>query len=64
MNEGQAKVFKNDTPISPTDPQNIEVPANLTAEIKTADSLEIRVRKIYQLNRKKRIGKAKSSRIL
>ncbi len=64
MIEGQAKAFDKDITNPAKVAENINVPANLHLETKTADAIEIRVRKIYQLNRKKRIGKSKSSGIL
>lgn len=64
MIEGQAKAFEKDSKTPAAVSENINVPANLHLETKTADVIEIRVRKIYQLNRRKRIGKSKSSRIL
>ena len=64
MIEGQAKAFEKDNPTPAATAKNIDVPAHSPVEMKTADVIEIRVRKMYQLNRRKRIGKSKSSRIL
>ncbi len=64
MIEGQAKAVEKEITTAATIAENIDVPANLPAETGSAKALEVKVRKIYQLNRKKRIGKMKSSRIL
>lgn len=64
MIEGQAKGFEKELKTSPTITENIENPAALATDIKSATVLEIKVREIYQLNKRKKIKKLKSSRIL
>jgi hypothetical protein len=64
MIDGQAKTFEKDIQTSLPASENTEKQLIPATEIKTVSTLEMRVRQTYQLNKRKRYSKLRSSGIV